>query len=309
MHSTPRLLSIVALVTLLAAPALARACSVCSCGDPLVAAADARGAGGDLRLALATEYLTQKAGSEGEPGVQDVLDQYTLRVTGVYSPVEGLNLVAALPLVRKTMTMDHGGGVTTPTSRQTGLGDVEIGARYYLLDRVNFGARRRQGLALSAGVALPTGQNGARDANGARIDEHGQLGTGAFGPYTGLAYRLEQDDWNVLVAVSGRYRSENGSGYRFGSALLWTAQAQWSATPWLAFGLGLDGRNAGRDKDGGSPVENTGGLVLAATPAAYLNVYGGLWLDLRAQLPFYSRLAGDQSVGPNLVAGFTLQLL
>jgi hypothetical protein len=308
-HSNPSLLALAGLLALLVAPAPAWACSVCSCGDPLAAAADAHAAGGDLRLALATEYLTQKAGSEGEPGAQDVLDQYTVRVTGAYSPVERLNLVATLPLVRKTMTMDHGGGGTTPVSRQSGLGDVELGARYYLLDQVNFAARRRQGIALSAGVALPTGENGARDAGGARLDEHGQLGTGAFGPYAGLAYRLELDDWNYLVAVSGRYRTENGSGYRFGSALLWTAQAQWSARPWLAFGLGLDGRNAGRDKDGGPPVENTGGLVLAATPAAYLKVYGDLWFDLRAQLPFFSRLAGDQTVGPNLVAGFTLKVL
>lgn len=287
----------------LAAARPARACSVCGCGDPLVAAAEGYGRGGDLRVAAEGEYLSQRAGTEGAPGMTDVLDQYTLRLTGVYSPVAPLNLVATVPLLRKKMAMDRNGGSLVPVSDVTTLGDVELAARYYVLDLVNVGARRRQGLAVSAGSSFPTGQNGATDGTGQRIDQHGQAGTGAFGPFAGLTYRLQLDPWSFLASASARVRTENSYGYRFGSALLWTVQGQWSPLSWLGVGLGLDGRNAGRDRQGGVPVENTGGLVLAATPAAYLEIHRGLWLDARVQIPFYTRLVGEQSVGPTFVAG------
>jgi len=287
----------------------ARACSVCNCGDPLVAAAEGHGRGvGDLRLALDGEYLSQEAGSEGAPGMTDVLDQYTLRVTGVYSPVTPLNLVVAVPFVRKKMMMDHGNGTTDPMSDLSGLGDVEVAARYFVLESVDFGAKRRQGFAISVGTSIPTGENDARDAAGERIDEHGQIGTGGWGPYVGVSYRLQQDPWNALVSVTGRLRTENAHEYRFGNALLWTVQGQWAPRARLALGLGLEGRQVARDTDAGEIVENTGGLVLAATPSVYVNAYRGLWFSVRAQLPFYSRLEGEQKVGPNAVAGFAYQL-
>jgi len=302
--STARTLVLFLALSILAAGMPARACSVCGCGDPLVAAAEGRGRGGDLRVAVDGEYLSQKAGTEGEPGKTDVLDQYTLRLTGVYSPVAALNLVATIPLLRKKMAMDGHDGTIVPVSDVTTLGDVELGARYFVVDLANVGARRRQGLAVSLGTSLPTGQNGATDAGGLRIDQHGQAGTGAFGPYAGLTYRLQQDPWSLLASASGRAHNENSYGYRFGSALLWTVQGQWSPLSWLALGLGVDGRNAGRDRQDGVPVENTGGLVLAATPSAYLQIHRALWLDARVQIPFYTRLVGEQSVGPTFVAGF-----
>ncbi len=286
----------------LARGAPARACSVCGCGDPLVAAAEGHGRGGDLRLAVEAEYLDQKAGSDGRPDGTDVLHQYTLRLTGVYSPAAPLNLVVTVPFLRKRMATEGIGG-TAPVSDVTTLGDVELGARYFLVDLVNVGARRRQGLAVSLGTSLPTGQNGATDANGQRIDQHGQAGTGAFGPYAGLAYRLQQDPWSFLASASARVRTESSYGYRFGSALLWTVQGQWSPLSWLALGTGVDGRNAGRDRQDGAPVENTGGLVLAVTPSVYLQVHRALWLDARVQVPVYTSLVGRQSVGPTLVAG------
>jgi hypothetical protein len=124
------ILLLLALSTL-AAGMPARACSVCGCGDPLVAAAEGHGRGGDLRVAVEGEYLSQKAGTEGEPGMTDVLDQYTLRLTGVYSPVAALNLVATIPFLRKKMAMDGTGGALLPVSDVTTLGDVELGARYF----------------------------------------------------------------------------------------------------------------------------------------------------------------------------------
>jgi hypothetical protein len=41
----------------------------------------------------------------------------------------------------------------------------------------------------------------------------------------------------------------------------------------------------------------------------FVNVAGGLWLSLRAQLPFVAHLVGEQSVRPTLAAGVQLQVL
>ena len=77
---------------------------------------------------------------------------------------------------------------------------------------------------------------------------------------------------------------------------------------WLAVGLSVDGRAAGSDVDGGATVENTGGFVLAAVPAVYVNVFPGAWLLARAQLPFATSLNGTQTVGPVVTAGLRYEL-
>lgn len=154
---------------------VARACSVCSRGDPLARAAEGHGSGGDLRVALEAESLSQRSGSPGVATMHDDLDQYSLKLTTVYSPVPPLNLVVAVPFTRKQMTMEHGPGVTLVASDLTGVGS----------DR----------------------------------------------------------------------------------------------------------------------VPNTGGLVLWASPSAQVNVTGRLWATLRAQLPFYTSLVGDQTVGSVVTAG------
>lgn len=284
----------------LAAPVAGRACSVCSCGDPLVAASEGHGKGGDLRVQLEPEYLRVRSGL-------DVLDQYTLRLTGVYSPVDPLNLVVQLPFTRKRMFMDHGAGDHMFMSDTNGLGDLEVGARWFFFDQTDFAARRRHGLALSAGTSVPTGSISAREA-GELVDAHGQVGTGSWGPYVGALYRVQQDPWNGLVSVVARTHGTSSADYRYGDSLGWTAAAQWHPTARLALGLGVDGRWAARDHEAGEIVEDTGGVVLAATPAAYLNLAGGLWLTARVQVPFFTHLYGDQSVGAVVSAGLQYQI-
>jgi hypothetical protein len=292
-----------ALTALTAAPA--HACSVCGCGDPLVAVAEGPGRGGDLRLGLEGEVLSQRAAGD-LAGTREVLHQSTIRVTGVYSPAEPLNLVVAVPLVRKRLDLDLG-GTSEPTSDVSGLGDMEVGARWFVLQRTDLAARRRQGLALSVGTSIPTGRTGARDRSGAVVDQHGQLGTGGWGPTAGVSWRLQQDPWSLTASLAGRLHTANPERYRYGDALLWTAQGQWSPREWLAVGLGLEGREAWRDVDAGERVANTGGLVLAVTPSVFARLGGGLWLQLRAQLPVAARLVGDQAVGPTVVAGLAWQ--
>ncbi|HEY8205853.1 MAG TPA: hypothetical protein VIG99_00130 [Myxococcaceae bacterium] len=289
-----RLLVPAALLGSLLAPAAASACSVCGCGDPLVAAGDAMPVSGNFRVALEGEGLTATAASDEDPTATESIVQYTLRPVVVYSLLGRLNLVLQIPVVRKDWALS---GAEPETHLDVGLGDLDLGGRFFFWQHTDLAAGRRQNAAVTAGTSLPTGPNDAQEG-GARIDDHAQLGTGSFGPYAGLLYAFHQDPWNASVDVSGRFHTANGYGYRYGPALMWTARGTFRPWERLAFSVALDGRMAGFDDLDGEQQVNTGGLVLAATPGVSVGITDGLWLHAQAQVPVYTALHGTQTVGP-----------
>jgi hypothetical protein len=303
------------LLSLLTSPA--RACSVCGCGDPLLASSDPAAINGGLRLQLDTEYLRIDAGTDGQPGYTDELTQWSYRLNAVYRPVEPLSLSATVPWVNKSIRT-VGFGTSVSDSSLNGLGDVEVAARYAFWTRVNFGARRVQELAISAGSTLPTGKYDAKMPDGSLVDPHGQLGTGGWGPFAGVHYRFEQGDWMGFTSLSYRLRTEatyvDHSKYKFGDAVLWSVHGQYRPVRKLALDLGLDGRYAVADRAVDpvgavtDRVENTGGTVLELAPGVYFNAWGAAWLFVRSQVPVYQHLFGEQSVKPSFTAGFQVQV-
>jgi hypothetical protein len=201
----------------------------------------------------------------------------------------------------------------------TGLGDVEIAGRYAPWRSVQLGVGRVQELAVTAGTVIPTGNHDAKAADGSLIDPHGQLGTGGWSPFVGLNYRFEQGSWLAFANVSGRLRTEatyfDSSKYKFGDALLWSVHGQYLPARRVALDLGVDGRYAKADKatdtSGAvdSAVGNTGGTVLSLAPGLYFNAYGGLWLFVRGQIPFWKNLRGEQDVLPSFTTGIQFQVL
>lgn len=302
MNFATRIAAFLSAISLALAASPALACSVCGCGDPLVGVGQVAGPAGQFGLELDGQYLHQKAGGE-EPGTLDILDQWSLLLTASYTPVTNLNLVVTLPWVWKGMQMEMEDGTRMSSSNLNGFGDMQVGARWFFWEKLDLGNSLRHTLSVSASTFIPTGNNSAVDADGIRIDEHGQVGTGGWGPNAGLFYRLQGDVWSAYAGVWGLYRTVNSYGYRFGAAALWTAVAQYQPLPWLAVALGVDGRAAGSDVDGGVVVENTGGLVLAAVPAVFAKVFPGGWLLARAQLPFATSLNGIQTIGPVVTVG------
>jgi hypothetical protein len=280
------------LATALAAARPARACSICGCGDPLLAASDPAAINGGLRLELSTEYLRIDAGTDGRPGYTDHLSQWSYELNAVYRPVEELSLTATVPFLWKDIRT-VGGGTSVTASSLTGLGDVELAARYALWTSVSFGARRVQELAVSAGSSLPTGNHDARSSDGTLVDPHGQLGTGGWGPFAGMHYRLEVGDWMGYASLSYRLRTEatysDHSKYKFGDAVLWSTHGQYRPIQRLALDLGLDGRVAKADRSVDAEgtvtrsVENTGGTVLSLAPGVYYLAAGELWVFVRGQ--------------------------
>ncbi len=310
MSGIVRLARTVALATTAALALGARpafACSVCGCGDPLVGVGQVAGPAGQFGLELDGQVLFQKAGGE-EPGTIDVLNQWSLLLTASYTPVANLNLVVTLPWVWKDMQMEMEDGTRVSSSNLNGFGDMQLGARWFFWESLDLLHGIRHTLSVSASTFVPTGNDAATDAEGIRIDEHGQVGTGGWGPNGGLFYRMQGDVWSAYVGAWGLYRTVNSHGYRYGAAALWTAAGQVQPLEWLAVALGVDGRVAGSDVDDGVEVENTGGLVLAAVPAVYARVFPGGWLLAKAQLPFATRLNGIQTVGPVVTVGLRYDL-
>src|SRR5512147_1467835 len=106
--------------------ARARACSVCACGDPLVAAGDAAPMERELHLAVETEWLTASAAMESMPGMTEEVDQATIRALAVFSPLARVNAVLSVPFVQKRVSAT-GAGMDRGADVVTGLGDVELG--------------------------------------------------------------------------------------------------------------------------------------------------------------------------------------
>jgi hypothetical protein len=300
----------------------AEACSICGCGDPLLAANDPAAITGLLRLQLDTEYLRVDAGTDGMPGYTDQLTQWSYRLNAVYRPISRLSIIATLPVLDKTIHT-VGGGTDETASHLTGLGDAELGARYVLWRSINLGWGRVQELALAGGLMMPTGSSGAKTTDGTGtvipMDPHGQLGTGGWGPFLGLHYRFEQGQWLGFTDFSYRMRTTgsyfDGSKYKFGDATLWSVHGQFRPIATVAFDLGIDGRYARVDKATGTgdtssaSVDNTGGTLLSAAPGVYFNAVRSFWVFARAQIPFYKNLDGEQDVKPSFALGLQYQVL
>jgi hypothetical protein len=296
----------------------AGACSICGCGDPLLATNDPAAITGLLRLQFDTEYLRVDAGTDGQPGFTDRLTQWSYRLNAVYRPISRLSIVATLPLLDKAIHQ-VGGGTEITDSHLTGLGDAELGARYAFWRSINLGIGRVQEFALAGGVMLPTGAHDAKAADGTLVDPHGQLGTGAWGPFLGVHYRFEQVNWLGFADFSYRMRTTgsyfDGSKYKFGDAALWSVHGQYRPVATVALDLGIDGRFAWVDKttDAGgtssSTQGNTGGTLLSAAPGVYYKAVSRFWLFARGQIPFYKNLDGEQDVKPSVAVGLQYQVL
>jgi Putative MetA-pathway of phenol degradation len=297
-----------AVALLVAAPAARASC--CIFEDPLLAIGDVAARSGDLRLAVETEMLSSSAAMDPSAGMpmDEHVRQTTLRAIVVYSPLERLNFVAALPAIRREWRVS-GGGMASDAALLTGLGDVDLGARLAVWRRVEFvqdperiAVTRAQALAVSAGTSLPTGENDARRA-GFRLDEHAQIGTGGWGPYAGLLYERQREPWAIAATATARLRTPNAYRYRFGDALLAGVDVQHDVLSRFSVGIGADVRWAAPDVQRGATVANTGGFLASATTSVSVGLAPGVRARFRAVVPLVERLDGDQRAGAAFVAG------
>lgn len=314
------------------------ACSVCGCGDPLASSGSAHPMAGSFRLDFESIYLTAAAIGDAPGDTQwESLRQVNLNTTLSYAPTDDISLIVMLPLVEKYWSLSAGpgnayavvpGGDIADTGTPFGIGDINIGARYFFWQETDFKTKIHQALALSIGSYLPTGAtNIISGITGNPIDTHAQLGTGAFGLYAGLLYNHVWDDFTLsangnVVFHTAALTSDTDSAvyeYTFGTSYTGGISGQLKVGDALAVGLAIEGRYTDPDtepnpndsnSDGsiaaGQPTwdtPNTGGTVIDLSPSVYWNVSGDSVLYGKVQIPTITHFIGSQMLGPTYVFG------
>jgi hypothetical protein len=309
------------------------ACSVCGCGDPLASSGSAHPLAGSFRLDFESIYLTASAIGDAPGDTQwESLTQVNLNTTLSFAPTDDLSLIVMVPIVEKYWSLSAGpgnefalvpGGDIADTGTPFGLGDMNIGIRYFFWQETDFKEKTHQALALSLGSYLPTGgTNIISGITGQPIDTHAQLGTGAFGPYAGLLYNHVWDDFtlsanaNVVVHTTAYTNDINSAVYEytFGTSYTGGFSGQLKATDTLAVGLAVEGRYTDSDTEPnpndtygpGVPTwntPNTGGTVIDLSPSVYWNVSGDSVLYGKVQIPTITQFNGAQTLGPTYVFG------
>jgi len=284
-----------ALTLLVLAPAAARACSMCACGDP------------SYRL-VGEEFFTatpwrvgldydhgSKTSAADEPGTHETEFESRVTVSGAWTPIARLRLVGRIPVVNRRLTMDG------MSARLAGLADPEL-----LLHLQVTPATSRHWAAVMLGARAPWGEN-ERTSGGERAEEHLQPGTGAASLWAGAsgAVRVGTRD-HVYASLMGRWNGTNRHGYRYGDVALANFAYQHEVATYLAGVLELNARDARIDRDAGAMADNTGGSVLYVTPRLQWQATQALVLRLGLQIPVAQRLLGDQREHANVVTGLTL---
>lgn len=293
---------------LLAASQPLQACSVCGCGDPLQPAGTVHAMAGDIHLSLEGFYLTATAQSDDNPLQTESLTQKTLNGVLSFSPTNELTVVAIVPYTQKDWTLSDAsdGSEEGATAHPSGLGDLNLGLRYFLIVDMDFKNKGSQNLAVSAGTFVPTGDENAVDSNGDRFDQHAQLGTGAWGPYAGLLYTWINNGFTLSANVNALFHTVNPYQYHFGSAVTGGVQAQLHLDDPFAVSLAAEGRYADQDVSEGDTQTNTGGTVVDLTPGLWWNPVENWGLYAKIQVPVIASLFGTQTVGPTLLVGTQL---
>lgn len=287
-----------------------QACSVCRCGDnafqfsdqalPLAGQADAR----RLRLSLASTYSTKSNALSPDEGLgTEQQREFRPSVKAVFQISNHLAVSGELPLSFRQLTVTTNQGVER--QRSSGIGDADLTALWM----TNFASAngRFYSAGLSAGFKLPSGRNDAQ-ANGVRMDEHLQSGTGSYDVEVGGALARSTCDSRLYASTYFRRNGTNGFEYHYGNAALFNLGAQRSISSNVIASLELNGRHAQRDTRSAVIVDNTGGSVAYLTPGIRFGLGNVTSLSVSLQIPVWQSLYGDQSEKPVLVTGVNMNL-
>ncbi len=281
------------------------ACSVCGSGDPLQATGTTRPMRDNWWLSFEAVYLTAVAQSDDNPLQTENLIQKTLNTILTYSPTNNLTFVGIVPFTEKDWVLSAAsdGSDQAALANPIGLGDLNLGLRYFLIAEVDFSTKISQNFAITAGTTIPTGDENAVDSNGDRFDQHAQLGTGEWGPYGGIFYSILLDDWTFSANFDTLFHAVNAYQYHFGTSFNWGAQAMLRFNDAFALSLGTEGRYADHDTSNEVVQTNTGGTVMDITPGISWSPLDGWGLYSRVQIPVITDLFGSQSVGATAILG------
>jgi hypothetical protein len=311
------------LLALSARPGIARACTVCGCGDstltvmndpapqpaPPAAASDhepgapARSAAqvfldGHPRLSMELRLGRVRVGT---PGVSEiVMSEERLEIAAAYSPIRSLFLVASVPLLEREASF-HGGARTTAFS----LGDVDVRAKKFIWTAQR-GVFEHQ-VALQGGVKAPTAPT-QLDPQGAPLPSALQPGLGAITPFAGLFYGLGHGPWSFYASATVYLPYPVRADAHGADSFLTTASLERRVGRAFAARIGLDTRLEGASEQGGQPDPNSGGFVTYLSPALVVSPTRHLILTAGAHLPVVQLLHGYHHEDGMGVLGVTYDL-
>jgi hypothetical protein len=251
-------------------------------------------------------------GTEEVPAQGARETHWTTEMTGFYSPLPHLTLLAVVPYrVGQTAGELELGPDGTPTGLDTagagsarGLGDVTLLARYTLLSADGRTTSTR--LAGQLGVKFATGGTDARtDGGGEYLDSHLQPGTGSTDLLFGLSASHAAGRLSFAANLLGTLCGEGEFGdtkHRFGNALNYDVSAKWRVHPSGAAPrdpqffavLGVAGEARGKEKTAGATDENSGGNTVYLVPGLQLTLPPHWVFDFTWQAAVHHDLDGTQ---------------
>ncbi|MBF5045279.1 transporter [Aggregicoccus sp. 17bor-14] len=261
---------------LLLAPRPAQACAACACGVPsLTVTGEEVPFAGRLRLSGALRGWGLR---QGEPGEREQLRELRLDLGVAYSPRDWLTLSAVVPLQGRELRESN-----LARSRALAPGDMEVSARAVVARDRAFAPRHV--LSVLGGVKLPTAPE-VHDAEGEPLPLDGQLGTGSFDPFAGLAYSGFRGPFALSASVTGRLPTHGRDGYRGPPALLASVGAQYQprAQAW-ALRLGSDVQVAGAGTASGARDASVKGVVAFLSPDVLFSPRQDLLLAAGVRVP------------------------
>jgi hypothetical protein len=289
-----RSLGIIAALSMAMAPARARACAVCNCGDPTLTA-----------VGVEQPYRNRvRAGIEERYGSHTQGNGYTFEslqllrsaLFGAWSPHKRITVGLVVPWMTTWLSPASG-----RSSLINGLGDMELSGRVLVFRDRSFGAHHL--LWGTAGLKMPTAPR-LRDDAGYPYPDDDQPGSGSWDPFVGATYAWYSGDlWSAYASGSYRYTTTGWHGYRRGMQAGWNGAVQ--AQPWafLAFQLFLDGNWSAADRlPSGGAMPNNGGTVMRLGTGIAASPRVDLLVRLAVSLPVVQDFQGQQTDGVQVTA-------
>lgn len=124
------------------------------------------------------------------------------------------------------------------TTRLSGVGDIQVGATYTLIQQQDSSAIRFKNLlAIGGGISLPTGKYMQRDETKVIMPALFQLGSGAFQYSASIYYSLRYKRWGSTLNAVYSYAQQNEMKYQFGQryqtalAIFYRKDFNWKSKP------------------------------------------------------------------------------
>jgi len=310
------LLLFLILVPILAAAPPAGACSMCRCGDPTF---NALGTDvyvdGKVRVAFDWERFDK---DQGSPETRESMLENRFTTALSYTFGDRVTAVVRVPYSSReqssngeeetaAVTKAADTGHSTFRERTSDLADPELYATVRLWSSSFAGGLgRRSWISALGGVKTDWGRNDLK-ADGARLDEHLQAGTGSTDVFAGFSgFYLLSHTSSLFGSLQVRRTGTNDFGYRYGNIKMASFGVERKFTETFDGVVTLDFRDAERDlagEEGRDP--DTGGRVLYVSPRLSRDFSRGLVGRIAVQVPVYRDLNGDQKEKTVVNAGLT----